>query len=160
MDIFYDGTKVTSTQASKPFPFSTNPVNGHDLVPKVKEWLWLSVGASFGDGDFQSQPTGLLSDALVEYVRVFKPSAALNANSISGNNEGVKVYPNPTKDVLHIKSDQQKYQISIFDVNGKQILKKSSNDFITSINTKTYTSGIYFLKIEQNNQIILKKIIL
>ncbi|MFT7667286.1 MAG: hypothetical protein ACI9O8_001633, partial [Patiriisocius sp.] len=32
--------------------------------------------------------------------------------------------------------------------------------FITSINTKTYTSGIYFLKIEQNNQIILKKIIL
>jgi beta-glucanase (GH16 family) len=160
MDIYYDGTKVTSTQASKPFPFSTNPVNGHDLVPKVKEWLWLSVGASFGDGDFQSQPTGLLSDALVEYVRVFKPSAALSANSFLGNNEGVKVYPNPTKDVLHIKSDQQKYQISIFDVNGKQILKKNSNDFITSINTKTYISGIYFLKIVQNNQIILKKIII
>tara|TARA_B110000902_G_scaffold175613_1_gene199341 strand:+ start:1484 stop:3022 length:1539 start_codon:yes stop_codon:yes gene_type:complete len=160
MDIFYDGTKVTSTQASKPFPFSTNPVNGYDLVPKVKEWLWLSVGASFGDGDFQSQPTGLLSDALVEYVRVFKPSAALSANSFLGNNEGVKVYPNPTKDVLHIKSDQQKYQISIFDVNGKQILKKNSNDFITIISTKTYTSGIYFLKIVQNNQIILKKIIL
>jgi len=71
MDIYYDGVKVTSTNAVKPFPFTVDS-NGYPLVPQVPEWVWLSVGASFGDGDFQSQPVGTLSDALVDYVRVYK----------------------------------------------------------------------------------------
>lgn len=39
-------------------------------IPQVPEWLWLSVGASFGDGDFQngSYP----SFAYVDYVRVWR----------------------------------------------------------------------------------------
>jgi hypothetical protein len=90
MDVFYDGVKVTSTQTSKPFPFSTNPTNGHDLVPKVKEWLWLSVGASFGDGDFQSQSNGFLSDAIVEYVRVFKPSPLISSSQNLISNGGLE----------------------------------------------------------------------
>lgn len=57
MEIFYDGVKTTE-------------YNGI-WVPNVQEWIWLSVGASFGDGDFQSQPIGLLSNAKVDYVRVW-----------------------------------------------------------------------------------------
>lgn len=75
MDIYYDGVKVESTNPGKPFPFVVNP-NGYPLVPQVPEWLWLSVGASFADGDFQSQPAGFLSDALVDYVRVYKPASS------------------------------------------------------------------------------------
>lgn len=41
-------------------------------VPQVEEFLWLSVGASFGDGDFRSQPVGRLSEAEVEYIRVWQ----------------------------------------------------------------------------------------
>jgi len=58
MEVYYDGElKVTYTGT---------------WVPKVPEWLWLSVGASFGDGDFLSQSIGHLSDANVDYVRVWK----------------------------------------------------------------------------------------
>lgn len=58
MEIFYDGTKKTEYSGK--------------WVPKVPEWIWLSVGASFGDGDFQSQPVGTLSDAKIDYVRVWE----------------------------------------------------------------------------------------
>ena len=58
MDIYYDGEKkVTYTG---------------DWVPDVQEWLWLSVGASFGDGNFQAQVIGKLTEATVDYVRAYK----------------------------------------------------------------------------------------
>jgi beta-glucanase (GH16 family) len=39
-------------------------------VPQIAEWLWLSVGASFGDGNFQTETYP--SYSLVDYVRVWK----------------------------------------------------------------------------------------
>jgi hypothetical protein len=157
MDIFYDGTKVTSTQASKPFPFSTNPVNGHDLVPKVKEWLWLSVGASFGDGDFQSQPAGLLSDALVEYVRVYK--LAITLGTIELQKEAFEVYPNPAKEILNIKAPIKEYTLTIFDTNGQKILFKRMDNFKEQLNVNNYQKGIYLLKFQQNEKITYKKVV-
>lgn len=42
-------------------------------VPRVAEWLWLSVGASFGDiGTFTSEPVGWLTSAKVDYVRYWQ----------------------------------------------------------------------------------------
>lgn len=58
MEIYYDGELKVSYEGI--------------WVPQVEEWLWLSVGASFADGDFISQPIGDLSTAEVDYVRVWK----------------------------------------------------------------------------------------
>ncbi len=41
-------------------------------LPLVQEYLWLTVGASFGDGDFLSRPTGNLTEAKVDWVRVYQ----------------------------------------------------------------------------------------
>ena len=59
LEVYYDGVKVTE-------------YGDKDWVPDVRQWLWLSVGASFGDGNFRAQPVGTLSNAKVEYVRVWK----------------------------------------------------------------------------------------
>jgi hypothetical protein len=158
MDIFYDGIKVSSTNANKPFPFSTNPTNGHDLVPQVKEWLWLSVGASFGDGDFQSQSNGLLSDALVEYVRVFKPSQTLGLNS-NLKDDKFQIYPNPVKDIIKIKSFISDYNITLFDNNGRKLLTKKSMNSSTDLNINSYPKGVYFIKITHNDSVVVKKLI-
>jgi hypothetical protein len=157
MDIFYDGTKVTSTQASKPFPFSTNPVNGHDLVPKVKEWLWLSVGASFGDGDFQSQPAGLLSDALVEYVRVYKPSQTLSTFDVKKND--FKVFPNPVNDQLQVFLPENEYHAELFDITGKKVAEQKTTNSKVTLNFKNFPKGIYLLKIATEGGVFVKKII-
>ena len=158
MDVYYDGIKVNSTNASKPFPFSTNPTNGHDLVPKVKEWLWLSVGASFGDGDFQSQPIGLLSDALVDYVRVYKPSQTLSIKKKL--NDFFEIFPNPVKDFLNIKAKESGYKITIFDLKGKQLLQQKTSSKITGIDFSNFSKGVYFIQINQKEKVTIKKVVL
>lgn len=159
MDIFYDGVKATSNNANKPFPFSTHPINGHDLVPKVKEWLWISVGASFGDGDFQSQPNGVLSDALVEYVRVYKPASSLSTVDVK-KNDMFQMYPNPVKDDLTIISKTPNYTIAIFDTNGKELLRKISNKQQKQLDLSSYAKGIYLVKVSYDDQTVIKKLIL
>jgi beta-glucanase (GH16 family) len=57
MSIYYDGVKM----------FTYAGVGN----PLVKQYLWLSVGASFGDGEFQSRAVGDLTDAKVDWVRVY-----------------------------------------------------------------------------------------
>lgn len=158
MYVYYDGKQVNSTNASKPFPFSTNPANGHDLVPKVEEWLWLSVGASFGDGDFQSQPIGLLSDAQVDYVRVYKPSQTLGVKK--NENRTFKIYPNPVDDFLTIISQESNFDITVFDTKGKQLLHQTATSNKTALDFSDFVKGVYFVQIKQKDNVTIKKVII
>jgi uncharacterized repeat protein (TIGR02543 family) len=85
MNIYYDGVlKATYTGI---------------WVPQVPEWLWLSVGASFGDiGTFQTEPNGYLTSAYFDYVRVWKPITASFTVTYNGNGHtGGSTPPNQTK---------------------------------------------------------------
>ena len=156
LDIYYDGIKVTSTNANKPFPFTIDP-NGYPLVPQVPEWLWLSVGASFADGDFQSQPIGILSDALVDYVRVYKPNTTLGIESTSPK-KSFSLFPNPVENIIKIKTKENNYTLEIFDLSGKLLM--SSNQFKTAtINMIRFAKGIYLFKLSSMQVVEIYKII-
>ncbi len=145
--IFYDGVEVTSTNPNKPFPFTTNP-NGYPLVPEVPEWLWLSVGASFGDGDFINQPVGTLSDAEVDYVRVYKPSTTLGIES--QKKPVVDVFPNPVINHLYLETSIEKYDYEIYDIKGK-IVKSDENITTKFLNLSELKPGLYFFKFTDNS---------
>ena len=147
MDIYYDGVKVQSTNANNPLPFTIDS-NGYPLVPQVAEWLWLSVGASFADGDFLSQPIGTLSDALVDYVRVYKSSETLGARK-SRLERAFYLYPNPAKHSVHIKTNEPNYTLDIYDLNGRQILGNKQSQS-AQIDVSKFEKGLYFFKITNN----------
>ena len=67
------------------------------------------------------------------------------------------VYPNPVKDFLHIKTDNKVDSISIFKMNGLIVYEGSLVD--DKIDLSTLSSGIYFVKIEVENQSTIKKLI-
>lgn len=159
MDIYYDGVKMNSSQANNPLPFTVKPGLGHDLVPKVKEWLWLSVGASFGDGDFQSQPNGLLSDALVEYVRVYKPASSLGVIETETKDD-FQLFPNPAKDILNIQSKVADFTIELFNTNGKMVLKTNSDNYTKQLNVSQLAKGLYFVKITHDQKVTVRKLLL
>ncbi|OHX64449.1 glycoside hydrolase family 16 protein [Flammeovirga pacifica] len=71
MEIYYDGELKVSYEGI--------------WVPQVKEWLWLSIGASFGDGDFVNQPIGDLSIAEVDYVRVWEKDPMYQSPNTTDN---------------------------------------------------------------------------
>ncbi|MDG1730696.1 MAG: family 16 glycosylhydrolase [Algibacter sp.] len=156
MDIYYDGVKVVSTNANKPFPFTVDP-NGYSLVPQVPEWLWLSVGASFGDGDFQSHSVGTLSDALVDYVRVYKPFITLGLED-NTSKDRFRLFPNPSKNIVHIKSNESSYDLKIYDLNGRVIIN-SKNLNSSTIDVSDFNKGLYVFKIISNDEVSTYKVI-
>lgn len=155
MDVYYDGVKMNSTNANKPFPFTVDP-SGYALVPQVPEWLWLSVGASFADGDFQSQPVGTLSDALVDYVRVYSSSSTLAVLEPTSRNN-FQLYPNPTQNIVHIESEMSNYTVNIYDLNGR-LITTSEHSKSSIVNVAELSKGLYFFQIKTDQGVHSQKI--
>ena len=67
----------------------------------------------------------------------------------------VKIFPNPVKDKLHIYTNQQINTVTLFDVNGREIISSSSK----IIDVSNLSKGIYFVKIIFPSHEIIKQFI-
>ncbi len=84
-----------------------------------------------------------------------------NSSSIENgiDSDKIIVYPNPVSDKLNISlNDCTPNQIVIFDVFGKPIFKKSFQNEI-EIDMQDFVEGIYLIKLQYDNQSIIRKII-
>lgn len=72
------------------------------------------------------------------------------------------VYPNPTKGIVNvaIPSLTDRATIKLFDLQGRQILSKETNQVNTTFGIENLQDGIYLVNIENNQGSITKKIIL
>tara|TARA_Y100000588_G_scaffold364681_1_gene428620 strand:- start:1649 stop:3475 length:1827 start_codon:yes stop_codon:yes gene_type:complete len=69
------------------------------------------------------------------------------------------IYPNPVKSKLYINlASNENTVVEIFDILGKRVLKTQINSS-DSINVQTLKSGVYILKLTQNNSSVSKKLI-
>ncbi|HLP64122.1 S8 family serine peptidase [Flavobacterium sp.] len=87
------------------------------------------------------------------------PSTLSVASSTLNN---VSVYPNPTKGTVNvmIPNTTEKSIITLFDLQGREILKKETNQINTSFSIDSLQDGIYMVNIENSNGTISKKIVL
>jgi hypothetical protein len=58
-------------------------------------------------------------------------------------------YPNPADDFIHIESSSEMYSVEIINVFGQS---KGIYDNIKTIDTKSLSSGTYFIKISENHK--------
>ena len=73
------------------------------------------------------------------------------------NNSTVSIYPNPTKNEIHIKGNKASIKsIIIKDITGKIKLKQTNNTLTISLHE--LSNGIYFIEIETQNEKVIKKI--
>ncbi|TVZ56452.1 poly(beta-D-mannuronate) lyase [Lutibacter sp. Hel_I_33_5] len=76
-------------------------------------------------------------------------NASLNVEKNSLKELGIKVYPIPTNTFLSINSQKETIgKIEVYDIQGKLLLKKESNNQLEKINTLEFKPGIYILKIK------------
>ena len=66
-----------------------------------------------------------------------------------------QLYPNPTLDNIQIKTDFKIDNIEIIDNSGNIVLQTEKND----LNISSLATGVYFVRIYSDNQIIMKKIV-
>ena len=74
----------------------------------------------------------------------------------------VKVFPNPTKSVINVSSDQIITKFKIFNLKGKLLEEQTFNQTNKiKINTNSYKSGTYFIEISSDGkELIRKKIVI
>ncbi|MEP6277844.1 MAG: T9SS type A sorting domain-containing protein, partial [Nonlabens ulvanivorans] len=59
------------------------------------------------------------------------------------------IYPNPAVNEIQINSDLEFSSVSIYNVNGQQVLTQILNSD-QRLNISTLSNGVYFLKLENN----------
>ncbi len=62
-------------------------------------------------------------------------------------NNTISVFPNPTNEIINIKSNSIMTSIKIYDALGRAIYSKIYEDISTKIDCSNYMDGIYYLKI-------------
>jgi len=82
--------------------------------------------------------------------------SALNALATDDfeNVNDISIYPNPAKNVVHVKipSNENKLTITFFDVLGKQILQRSINSTYNQIDVSSLSKGIYIVNAKSKNK--------
>jgi len=76
--------------------------------------------------------------------------------------ELIKIYPNPSTGdfVIDFSHTKKTGEITIYDIAGKEILKKTTDKGFANINLGEQKAGVYFIKINIDNEIFNTKIIL
>jgi len=80
-----------------------------------------------------------------------------NSNVLSlannGYNESIILYPNPSHDILKLRSDDKLNQLLIIDNNGKIVLESAEDLNDKAINVESLSKGIYTLRVIGNEKI-------
>jgi hypothetical protein len=72
-------------------------------------------------------------------------------------NNGIKIYPNPTTNIINLKSNSPITKLSIYSIDGKVLSMKKGN--INILNISKFNSGMYILEIVSNNKTSFRRII-
>lgn len=77
--------------------------------------------------------------------------------------DNLKVYPNPSKGIIHIDLSENlsgETTFELFDVQGRQVVTKKSSNSIETLNVENLSEGIYMLTIENDLGKTTRKVVI
>jgi carboxypeptidase T len=76
------------------------------------------------------------------------------------NEDFVSVYPNPATDFVNINiGDNNEMDMELYNYLGSMIYSKKITNSLTNINFKNYSKGVYFIRLFNENQTVVRRII-
>jgi len=73
---------------------------------------------------------------------------------------GIRIYPNPAKEVLHIDlASDISARIKILNIHGQVMLEKQLDSKNVSINISSLPAGLYFVQVDAAHQKLTRKIV-
>ena len=117
----------------------------------------LSLGDNYYAGTYDVWSRNIDGDCeLYQGSVIFADTSGNSIEDIQHSNN-IKIYPNPTNGILHIKLNDA-FKISITNIEGKTLLTKTINSSYTSLNLENLSKGVYFLIVETKRKTITRKI--
>ena len=130
-------------------PFET--LTRYNNLPARGTWTLYALDNEAGDG-------GRINGFSLNFCNVTASLLNVAKNELLN----VSVYPNPTKGIVNIKlpENNEKTVLSLFDIQGRNILSKETNNSEENLNIENLSDGIYMLSIQSGTLKTTKKIIL
>ncbi|WP_223033252.1 FG-GAP-like repeat-containing protein [Hanstruepera marina] len=145
-----------------------------------KQYRYTLCGEGYISQNSSSEFFGLGSNTEVDYIKVTWLSGMVDylenisanqmLNIVEGSNplsleslqetpQELLVFPNPTSDKVAIKSSSFIKRVSVYDCFGKEIIKTYSDTKEYSLNLDKFSSGIYYIKVYNGENNIVRKIV-
>lgn len=126
----------------------------HDGINTAKQFTSNGIDLTAGDYYFIISGTSETGSYQVKAT----PQKALSISEIDSN-EVFSIYPNPTKNILNlILNNQNNANASLYDINGRLILKRKLENKTSTIDLSSLNTGIYILQLETENTLQTKRI--
>lgn len=127
-----------------------SPLSVLNALPADGEWILRVVDPYNEDG-------GSINNFSIDLCRV-EAALGVVTNPVLNSN----VYPNPTKGIVNvaIPSLIDTATITLFDLQGRAILTKETNQVYTSFGIENLQDGVYLVNIANDQGAITKKIVL
>jgi len=114
--------------------------------------------------NWTGQEGDVLSDSMTYIFNMPAANYTITANfqSVVGlqqaGREGLRVYPNPVKNILHILSPEQMRVVVLTDLLGREVLRKRAGSSQLAIDLDGVTHGIYVLQVHTDSAVMKVKI--
>lgn len=118
----------------------------------------------YPDLGIENKPVGqiLNNSGVFGYIDeiVLKSQNTLSVEKIDRENNGILVYPNPTKSIFKISTEKEIKTLSIFTNLGKNVTKNIFKNNNKEYDISNLSTGLYFIKIIDNlGNITTKKLV-
>jgi hypothetical protein len=178
------GIKFTTKQNSynNPIPIDNSPIiYSSSIITDSVNWItisgsfiadsayeYLAIGNFFDDNHTDTLllgPVKFRSYYFVDDICVSNESESCLIN-VTDNlmNNGFEIFPNPTHNIIYIKSFKCITSINLYDITGELLFTLENNEKnmtgIYKIDCSQFKPGIYFITILNNNLKSTKKIII
>ena len=82
-----------------------------------------------------------------------------NIISVQGNDLLIDITPNPFNNVIEINSNGHLLNVEVLDITGKIVISEAINGSKTTLNTASLNNGVYFVRINNGESVITKRLI-
>ncbi|MDZ7742831.1 MAG: T9SS type A sorting domain-containing protein [Bacteroidota bacterium] len=127
---------------------------------------WEDISPSFTGRYFEkvifNNSNQIYAISYFEYGDVFRTINPITSVSLSNNNSGISIYPNPAGDYILLKTPYlSNYALSILDMSGNELGRSvySCSKINNMINISNFKKGIYIVKVSTNKIILIEKFI-
>lgn len=125
-----------------------------DYVATATETRYFAIG---GKGTLTTTANQI--NVRIDDISITKVTGSVG---IKGNtaSQSISIFPNPTAGILNINAIEANGTIEVYNVIGDKVYSNSVVKGNNSIDLSGLANGAYFLKVNSNNQIISKKVVL
>ncbi len=134
------------------YTYRPDPKNPSNWPFDSDQYLLLNVALGGFAGNVE--PGFQESAMVIDYVRVYQNTTGID----DAFEASLRIYPNPAKDVIQIHSNATIDGITMYDMLGAKV-DPVYNHASGRMNVSTLSTGIYLLRIESNERVAVRKIV-